>query len=102
MELGIVMALGYWGYKTGDNATTKTLLLIGTPLLGFGVWGVVDFRQAGSLAEPFRLIEELIISGLATAALFASGAEALAWALGLISIIHHILVYVLGGRLLKH
>ena len=102
METGIVVALGYWGYKTGDNASTKILFGIGAPIVGFGFWGLVDFRQAGALAEPFRLIQELVISGLAALAWYIAGAQTWSWALGLISIVHHILVYALGERLLKH
>jgi hypothetical protein len=102
MELGIVIALGYWGYRTGESATAKILLSIGAPLIGFGIWGLVDFRNAGSLAEPLRLIEELVISGLAALAWYAAGAQTWGWALGIISIVHHVLVYALGGTLLKH
>jgi hypothetical protein len=101
MELGIVIALGYWGYKTGESATMKILLSVTAPLIGFGIWGLVDFRNAGSLAEPLRLIEELIISGFAAFAWYAAGAQTWGWALGIISIVHHVLVYVLGGTLLK-
>lgn len=102
MELGIVIALGYWGYKTGEGTTMKILLSIGAPLIGFGFWGLVDFRNAGSLAEPLRLIEELIISGLAALAWYVAGAQSMGWMLGIISIVHHVLVYALGGALLKH
>jgi hypothetical protein len=101
MELGIVLALGYWGYKTGESATTKILLSIGAPLIGFGIWGLVDFRNTGSLADPLRLIEELVISGFAAFAWYVSGAQTWGWGLGIISIVHHVLVYALGGTLLK-
>ena len=102
MEVGIVVALGYWGFTTGSSTGEKLLLGIGAPVIGFGFWGLVDFHKAGSWAEPLRLIEELVISGLAAVALYVAGAEALAWALGLVSIVHHVLVYLLGGTLLKH
>lgn len=102
MELGIVLALAYWGFQTGNNLGMKILLGIIAPLLGFGFWGAIDFHQAGNMAEPLRLIEELIISGLAALALFVAGQHALGWTLGLISIVYHVLVYVSGGRLLKH
>jgi CheY-like chemotaxis protein len=102
MELGIVVALGYWGYKTGESTTAKILLSVGAPLIGFGIWGLVDFRNAGSFAEPLRLMEELIISGLAALAWYAVEAEAWGWALGVVSIIHHLLVYLLGDGLIKN
>lgn len=101
MELGVVVALGYWGFATGESAGTKILLGVGAPLLGFGFWGLVDFRNAGSLAEPLRLTQELVITGLAAVAWYAAGAQAWGWALGALSIGHHALVYLLGGTLLK-
>jgi hypothetical protein len=102
MELGIVAALGYWGYKSGNGTAAKILLGVGAPLLGFGFWGLVDFRQAGSWAESLRLIQELLVSGLAALAWYIAGAHAWGWALALLSVVHHTLVYLLGGTLLKH
>ena len=101
MELGIVVGLGYWGYQTGRSMSAKILLSIGVPLLGFGFWGAVDFRWAGRLSEPLRLFQELIISGLAAVAWYAAGQPILGWILGLVSIVYHTLVYLLGGTLLK-
>jgi hypothetical protein len=101
MELGIVVGLGYWGYVTGGSLGTRLLLAIGAPLLGFGFWGMVDFRQAGKFAEPLRLIQELVISGLAAAAWYGSGQHSLGISLGLVSLVYHVLVYTLGGTLLK-
>ncbi|NOH02728.1 MAG: YrdB family protein [Chloroflexi bacterium] len=102
MELGIVIALGYWGYSVGNSTAMKIFLAIAVPLIVFGFWGLVDFRNTGSLAEPLRLIQELVITGLAAVAWYVAGAQAWGWALGLLSIVHHILVYLFGGTLLKH
>ncbi len=101
MEFGIVAAFGYWGFKTGANLMIKILLAISAPMLIFGFWGLVDFRNAGKMAERLRLIQELIISGLAAVALYITGQHALGWTLALISIVHHTLVYLLGETLLK-
>lgn len=102
IELGIVVALSYWGYAMGNNAGEKILFAVSAPLIGFGFWGLVDFHRAGSLGEPLRLIQELIISGFAALAWVAAGAQSLGWMLGLVSIVHHILVYASGETLLKH
>jgi hypothetical protein len=102
MELGIVTGLAYWGYQAGTTNTEKVLLAIITPVLVFSFWGLVDFRQAGRFAEPLRLIQELLISGLAALALYHAGQHIYGWLLAAISIIHHALVYPLGERLLKH
>ncbi len=101
MELGIIAAVAYWGYRFGESTGTMLLWGICAPLLVFGFWGLVDFRNAGFMAEPLRLIQELVISGGAAVALYLSGQHVLGWALGVVSIIHHALVYVLGDTLLK-
>jgi ABC-type phosphate transport system permease subunit len=51
MEVGIIIALGYWGYKVGESASAKILLAVGAPLIVFGFWGLVDFaKQVRSLS----------------------------------------------------
>lgn len=100
MEVGVVAGLAAWGISTGDGATAKILLGAGAPVVGFGIWGAVDFRQAGRAAEPLRLLQELVISGIAAVALAAAGAPAPGWALAALSVVYHALVYALGERLL--
>jgi Protein of unknown function (DUF2568) len=101
MELGIVVGFGYWGYRAGTTAPAKILMAIGAPVLIFSFWGFVDFHQAGRIAEALRLIQELAISGLAAIALYLAGQPILGWTLAVVSIVHHLMVYVLGERLLK-
>lgn len=101
MEAGIVAGFAFWGWHAGTGPATKAALAIGAPVIGFGFWGAVDFHRAGAMAEPLRLIQELAISLLAALAFYAAGAQALAWALAALSLVHHALVYALGGRLLK-
>ena len=102
VEAGIVGAFAYWGFEAGPGTGMKVLLAVGAPALGFGFWGAVDFHLAGRLAEPLRLLQELAISGLAAAALFTAGQHLLGWVLGLVSVVYHALVYLQGGRLLRH
>ncbi len=40
LELCMLGALGYWGFKTGDSAVTQVLLGLGAPLLAAVVWGL--------------------------------------------------------------
>ena len=101
MEFGVVAGFAYWGVHTGDTTGAKVLLGVLSPAVAFGIWGAIDFRFAGRHAELFRLIEELLISGLAGAALYGAGQQALGLILVGISLLHHALVYVLGERLLK-
>jgi Protein of unknown function (DUF2568) len=101
METGVVAGLAYWGVQAGDSTAAKIGLAIGAPLIGFGIWGAVDFHQAGRFAEPARLAEELAISGLAAAAWYAAGRHILGVALAALSILYHLSVYANGQRLLK-
>ena len=101
MELGIIAALGYWGYQTGGSIVSKLFLSIFAPALVFGFWGLVDFRRAGSVAEPLRLTQELVISAVAALAWYLTGAPILGSMLALLSLVHHALVYLSGETLLK-
>lgn len=102
MEFGIIIAFGHWGYVTGKSPVARIVLGLGVPFLAFGFWGLVDFRKAGPVAEYLRLTQELVVTGLAAVAWYAAGQHLLGWTLGLTSLVHHLLVYVLGGSLLKN
>ncbi len=101
IEIGVVGALAFWGVNLGGSTAAKVALGIGAPALGFGFWGAIDFHQAGRLAEPLRLAQELIVSLLAALALYGAGSHGLGAALGGLSIVYHALVYASGERLLK-
>ncbi len=101
MESGIVGGLAYWGIHAGDSTVGKASLGVAAPLVGFGIWGAYDFRGARRFAEPLRLGQELVISGVAAAALYAAGEPTLGLGLAGVSLAHHFLVYALGERLLR-
>ena len=101
MEAGVVLGLAYWGSQAGSSSVEKVALAVGAPVLLFGFWGLVDFHQAGRAAEPLRLVQELVISGLAALALWSAGQPLLGLVLAVLSVVYHALVYATGGRLLK-
>jgi hypothetical protein len=101
MELGIVIGLGYWGWYMGNSNLYKLLLCTGTPLIGFGFWGLVDFHNFRNYSEFLRLVQELLISGLVAFLLYNIGKHFFGLVLGFISILYHSLVYISGDRLLK-
>ena len=104
MELALVWALAVWGYGLAAGSWLGAALAVIAPGVGFGIWGLVDFRFAGRWAEVLRLVEELVISALAAlAAISAISADhsILGWSLATLTIVHHALVYVTGERLLK-
>ncbi len=101
MEAAVIAALAYWGVRTGGTVPGKILLGVGAPVVGFGFWGAVDFHQAGRLAEPLRLTQELGVSLLAAVAFYLAGRHSAGIALATLSVVYHVLVYATGGRLLK-
>jgi hypothetical protein len=72
------------------------------PALVFGFWSLGDFRRAGSMAEPLRLTQELVVSAGAALAWYLTGTPILGSMLALLSLVHHALVYLSGETLLKH
>jgi hypothetical protein len=101
IEVGVVGGLALWGFHTGDGTAASLLLGLGAPALGFGFWGAVDFHRAGRWAEPLRLVQEVVVSGLAALALYAAGQHVLGGALAALSVGYHALVYAQGARLLE-
>lgn len=101
VEAGVVAGLAWWGYAVGDGGVRGILIAILAPVLGFGFWGAVDFHRAGALAEPLRLLQELLVSGLTGWLLIAVGHPAWGWALLLLTATYHGLVYAFGERLLR-
>lgn len=101
MEFGIVVALAIWGYHMGSSTWSRIALAVVAPLVGFGFWGMVDFHQADRWAEPLRLVQELVVSGLAAWAWYVAGQHILGLTLAGLSLVYHALVYLIGDRLLK-
>ena len=101
METWVVAGFAWWGYRIGHTPPSSVLLAIAAPVIGFGIWGAVDFHQLGRAAEPLRLVEELVLSGLAVVGLFVVGQHVLAVGLAVLSVVYHVLVYAQGSRLLE-
>ncbi|MEJ2614963.1 MAG: YrdB family protein [Ignavibacteriaceae bacterium] len=101
MEMGIIAGFGYWGFQIAKGNIMKIILTICVPVIIFGFWGLVDFHKAGKFSESLRLLQELIISGSAAVALYAAGQHLWGWILALLSIVHHVFVYLVGDTLLK-
>jgi len=97
LELCAMAALGYWGFKTGKSPVAKIGLGIGAPLLAAIVWGMLVAPRA-PIPAPWllRLIVELVVFGLAAAALYSAGRPTLAWVLILVFVINRVLMYAWG------
>jgi hypothetical protein len=97
LELCALAALGYWGFKTGTSLVTKIGLGVGAPLVAAIVWGVFVAPRAPVPSPSFlRLMVELVVFGLAAAALYLAGRPNLAWALALAYAANRALIYAWG------
>jgi hypothetical protein len=74
LELGVLAAVGYWGFVTGGNWPVKLLLGLGGPALFIAVWAV--FGAANGARIPLTGIARTVLEIL----WFGGGAAALALA----------------------
>jgi Protein of unknown function (DUF2568) len=96
LELCMLVALGYWGFQS-KAFIAKVALGIGIPLLTIIIWGCFFAPQAKwPLQDPWHLLGELCIFGLAAVALFISGQRTLSVTFALIVIGNFILAYLWG------
>ncbi|HEV2661826.1 MAG TPA: YrdB family protein [Ktedonobacteraceae bacterium] len=95
LELCILGALAYWGFRVGNGTLMKIVLGIGTPLLAALVWGIFEAPQAWiQLPNPWHLLLALVIFGLAVIALYVAGQPTLALIFAFLVAINQILIYV--------
>jgi hypothetical protein len=89
LELCMLAAVGYWGFRTGSGWGTKILLGTGLPvLIALGWW------IAWKLNGVSRLALELTLLGSGGVALFASNKPALGWVYTAILVINKVLLVV--------
>ena len=72
LELCMLGALGYWGFKTGDSAAMRWVLGLGAPLLAATVWGLFIAPKATvEVPAPVWIGLQVIVFGAAALALAA-------------------------------
>jgi hypothetical protein len=91
LEIGALIALGYWGFQTGQGLIVKIVLGLGAPLLIGLVWS--RFGSAGAsmpLSGLPRLILETVIFGLAALGLATADQRSLALAFAVIFAVNRV------------
>ncbi len=79
LELAALVALGWWGVRTGDTTVAKIALGAGAPLLGAVVWGVfVSPKATVPVPRAVHLALQVLVFGAAAVALLALGETAAA------------------------
>jgi len=95
LELCVLVAVGFWGFKTGSGWFLKILLGIGTPLLIAVLWGMFAAPKAAYHLHGFMLLAfEVAVFGSGVAALYATKNYFPAWGLAAFVIINRILIFV--------
>jgi hypothetical protein len=80
LELSLLAAVGYWGFRLQASWPMKILLGIGLPVLVAIAWGLfVAPKATYALSGPLHLGVELGLLALGAGALFASGKPTLSW-----------------------
>jgi hypothetical protein len=97
LELCALVALGYWGIKTGSGAIAEVALGIGAPLVAAVVWGVfVAPRAPVALPGVVVLLLQVLVFGSAAAGLAATGHRTLALVFAVVVVINAIVMYAWG------
>ncbi|RKT18809.1 uncharacterized protein DUF2568 [Streptomyces sp. 1114.5] len=98
LELAMLAALCYWGFKTGSSLGTRLLLGLGAPALAAGIWGL--FLAAGGprfrLPLAAEIVLKLVVLGSAALALHATGRTALAAVYGGLVVVSVAVEYTTG------
>jgi len=85
-ELGMLVALAYWGFAVVDGALAWVLGL-GAPTLAAAIWATfVSPKARRPVSLPVRVSVEIDLFVLSTLALWFSGAPAAAIVLGVLGI----------------
>lgn len=93
LELCMLAAVAYWGFKTHSGWTMKIIFGIGLPILMAVLWGLfVAPRATYPLSGISYLAVELILLGSGAIALFASGKPTLGWIYTIILVVNKVLL----------
>ena len=95
LELCMLVAVGYWGFKTHSGWAMKIIFGIGLPVVIAVLWGLfIAPRATYPLTGISYLVVELILLGSGTLALFASGKPNLGWIYTGILVVNKVLIIV--------
>jgi hypothetical protein len=95
LELCVLMAVGYWGFKIGSGWPLKVLLGFGAPVLIAVLWGMFGAPKSAHQLQGLVFIGlEIIVFGSGVVALFLTKNSSLAWTFAAILILNKILLLI--------
>ena len=95
LELCMLAAVGYWGFKTGSGWFLKIASGIGGPVLIAVIWGMFVAPKAAYPLHGFVLLAmEAVLFGLGVVALYATGKHSLAWGFAVVVVVNRVLMLV--------
>ena len=97
LELCALAALGYWGFRTGDQLLLKIVLGVGAPLIAAVLWATLGAPAAqAKLSGGLHLALEVVIFGAASLALAEADQPGLAGVFAAVFIVNRVLMAVWG------
>lgn len=95
LELAMLAALGYWGFRASDSVPVQLLLGLGAPLIAILIWARFMAPKATShlTGLPYLLLKAVLF-GAAALGLIAVGQPAWALVFVIVSVINQILLIV--------
>ncbi|MFJ9694544.1 YrdB family protein [Kitasatospora sp. NPDC101183] len=89
LELALLAALCYWGFRTGSNLATRLLLGLGAPVAAGTVWGLFLAAGGPRFRQPLavEIVLKLLVLGTAALALHATGHPTLARVYGALVVV---------------
>jgi hypothetical protein len=97
LELCLLTALGYWGFRVGSGWTARIALGIGVPAVVIAIWGVfLAPASSQRLHNPWLVLVMVVLFGAATVALYVAGRSTLAWILAALFVVNTIFAVTWG------
>jgi Protein of unknown function (DUF2568) len=97
LEIGALVAVGWWGWQTGSNLVTRLALSVGGIVLIAVVWATfrADDGANVEVSTPVRIVIEVAVFAAATAALYSLGKTRWAIAYAVVAAVNEVLNYTL-------
>ncbi|HTK08500.1 MAG TPA: YrdB family protein [Ktedonobacteraceae bacterium] len=95
LELCVLVALGYWGFQTGQGMIAKIGLGLGAPIVAVIVWAIFGAPRSTRRLKGFGLlILRVLFFGAAALALFAASQHILSVIFAFLVVLNLSLLYL--------